>query len=59
MNALVRYNSDKSQVDSHLRFHLIHRTSNDLFFVYNEQQDIGRERTDRVLALKYTGLFNF
>ena len=59
LNALVRYNSDKSQVDSHLRFHLIHRTSNDLFFVYNEQQDIGRERTDRVLALKYTGLFNF
>jgi len=59
LNALVRYNSDKGQVDSHIRFHLIHRPSNDLFFVYNQQQDIERERTDRVLALKYTHLFSF
>jgi len=59
LNALIRYNSDKNQVDSHIRFHLIHRPSSDLFFVYNEQQDIERERTDRVLALKYTRLFNF
>ena len=59
VNALIRYNSDKSQVDSHLRFHLIQSPSNDLFFVYNEQQDIERARTDRVLALKYIRLFNF
>jgi len=59
LNALIRYNSDKTQVDSHIRFHLIHRPSGDLYFVYNEQQDIERERTDRVLALKYTHLFRF
>ena len=59
LNAAIRYNSDKSQVDSHIRFRLIHRTSSDLFFVYNEQQDIDRERTDRVLALKYTYLLVF
>jgi hypothetical protein len=59
LNALIRYNSDKSQVDSHIRFHLIHRPSGDLFFVYNEQQDIERERTDRVLVLKYTYQFSF
>ena len=59
LNALIRYNSGKIQVDSHIRFHLIHRSSSDLFFVYNEQQDIEQERTDRVLALKYTHLFDF
>ena len=59
LNALIRYNSDKTQVDSHIRFHLIHSPSSDLFVVYNEQQDIERKRTDRVLALKYTRLFNF
>ena len=59
LNALIRYNSDKSQFDSHIRFHLIHHPSSDLFFVYNQQQDIERERTDRVLALKYTRLFSF
>ncbi len=59
LNSLIRYNSDNSQVGSHLRFHLIHGPSNDLFFVYNEQQDIERERTDRVLALKYSRVFNF
>ena len=59
LNALIRYNSGKTQVDSHIRFHLIHRSSSDLFFVYNEQQDIEQERTDRVLALKYTYLFDF
>ena len=59
LNALIRYNSDKSQIDSHIRFHLSHGPSGDLFFVYNEQQDIERERTDRVLSLKYTRLFDF
>ena len=33
--------------------------ASDLFIVYNEQQDIERERTDRVLALKYSRLFHF
>ena len=59
LNALIRYNSDKSQVASHIRFHLIQGPSSDLFIVYNEQQDIERERTDRVLALKYSRLFHF
>ena len=59
LNALIRYNSDKNQVDSHIRFHLIQSPSSELFFVYNETQDIERERTDRVLALKYTRLFYF
>ncbi|MDA2934258.1 DUF5916 domain-containing protein [Acidobacteria bacterium AH-259-D05] len=59
LNALIRYNSDRNQVSSHIRFRLIQGPSNDLFFVYNEQQDVERERTDRVLALKYTHLLNF
>ena len=59
LNALIRYNSDKNQVDSHIRFHLIQSPSSELFFVYNETQVIERERTDRVLALKYTRLFYF
>ncbi len=59
LNAAIRYNNDKSQVDSHIRFRLIHRTSSDLFFVYNQQRDIEDERTDRVLALKYTYLLVF
>ena len=56
LNVLIRYNSEKGQFDSHIRLRLIHHTSSDLFFVYNQQHDIQKERTDRVLALKYTYL---
>ena len=57
VNALIRYNRDKDQVDSHIRLRLLHSPSSDLFFVYNEQQAVQEESTDRVLALKYTYLF--
>ncbi len=54
VNALVRYNRDKGQVDSHIRFRLLSSPTSGLFFVYNEQQDVQDKSTDRVLAFKYT-----
>ena len=53
MNALVRYNRDKGQVDSHIRFRLLSSPTGGLFFVYNEQQDVQNKSTDRVVAFKY------
>ena len=54
VNALVRYNRDKGQVDSHIRFRLLSSPTGGLFFVYNEQQDVQNKSTDRVVAFKYT-----
>ena len=54
VNALVRYNRDKGQVDSHIRFRFLSSPTSGLFFVYNEQQDVQDKSTDRVLAIKYT-----
>lgn len=59
VNALIQYNSEDDQILSNVRFRLIHRPLSDLFLVYRDQRDVGRDRTDRALILKYTQLFNF
>ncbi len=55
MNALVQYNSDAHQVNSNIRFNIIHRPLSDIFIVYNERRDsVTHGLLDRALIGKVT-----
>ena len=57
VNASIFYNGVKDQVNSHIRFRLIHGPSSDLFVVYSEQRDNRMLWTDRAVFVKWTRLF--
>ena len=57
VNASFLYDSAKDQVNSHIRFRLIHGPSSDLFVVYSEQRDNRTLWTDRAFIVKLSHLF--
>lgn len=59
LNALIQYNSQAREVQSNIRFNLIHKPLSDLFIVYNERRDSTGGPLDRALILKLTYLFSF
>ena len=59
-NAFIQYNSDRNEVNSNIRFNLIHRPLSDLFIVYNDRRSTQNGQTlDRALIVKFTNLFDF
>jgi hypothetical protein len=59
LSSFIQYNNQSNQLSSNIRFRLIHHPLSDLFLVYNELRDRTRQKTDAVLALKYTRLISF
>ena len=60
LDALIQYNSLTGQVNSNIRFNLIHHPLSDLFIVYNDNRDRrSGELVNRVLSIKFTQLFDF
>jgi hypothetical protein len=59
LNALVQYNSDARQINSNIRFNIIHRPLSDIFIVYNERRDsVSRDLLDRAVIAKVTYMFS-
>jgi hypothetical protein len=55
LNALVQYNSNRSQWSSNIRFNIIHRPLSDFYLVYNERRDsITGDLVDRAVIAKLT-----
>ena len=55
LNALLQYSTDTQQINSNIRFNVIHRPLSDFFFVYNERRDERSNlRLDRALIAKFT-----
>jgi hypothetical protein len=60
LDALIQYNSLTGQVNSNIRFNLIHHPLSDLFIVYNDNRDRrSGDPINRVLSIKFTQLFDF
>jgi hypothetical protein len=60
LDALIQYNSLTGQVNSNIRFNLIHHPLSDLFIVYNDNRDRrSGDLVNRVLSIKFTQLFDF
>jgi hypothetical protein len=60
LDALIQYNSRTGQVNSNIRFNLIHHPLSDLFIVYNDNRDWRYGGlVNRVLSIKFTQLFDF
>jgi hypothetical protein len=60
LDALIQYNSLTGQVNSNIRFNLIHHPLSDLFIVYNDNRDRhSGDLINRVLSIKFTQLFDF
>jgi hypothetical protein len=59
-NAFIQYNTFTHQVNTNLRFDLIHHPLSNLFITYSDMRDTNDlRRVDRVLAIKFTQLFQF
>ncbi|MEE2823000.1 MAG: DUF5916 domain-containing protein [Acidobacteriota bacterium] len=59
LSALIQYNSDQEQINTHLRFNLIHRPLSDIYLVYNEQRNINQQiPIDKSLSFKYTHMLD-
>ena len=55
VNALVQYNSNRSQWSSNIRFNIIHRPLSDFFVVYNERRNsLTGDLEDRAVIAKLT-----
>jgi hypothetical protein len=58
-SSFIQYNNQSDQISSNLRFRLIHRPLSDIFVVYNDLRDRGRQTRDWGLSMKYTRLISF
>ena len=61
LSAFVQYNQAADELQTNVRFNLIHAPLSDIFLVYSERRDMesssGRPVIDRIVTLKVTKLF--
>ena len=59
LNGLIQYNSEAKEINSNIRFNLIHKPLSDFFVIYNERRSTTGAVQERALIAKLTYTFSY